>query len=432
MGILFPEFKRAKKWRRKGLKELLHELKTEVHEDGVDFEGSVSYHRLVLEMFVSALILCRRNNITVPETVWRHLEKMFEFVLSYTKPNGMSPQVGDTDNGRLQTLSRNEVMDHRYLLSIGAVLFGRSDFKKGAGKFHEEAFWLLGEEGIRVFDSIHGESEPVSSKSFEQGGLYFLKNERLYMVVDCGPNGRRGVGDHSHNDTLSFELYAYDKSFIVDPGTYIYSADPRWRNLFRSTAFHNTVVADGKEINRIDPDQLFATANDASPKVNRWKTSSEADFLDAQHNGYERLRDPVTHRRQFYFGKAENYWVIRDLVTGKGEHTLSWHFHFDMGIPLSIRDEGTIETFCQEGANLILQVRDHPKIDLDVIEGWVSPSYGIKEKAQVARCVCSGDLPISITFIIFPYTTPDSKERYFGILSEQASQAIDAMWGIAA
>ena len=41
--------------------------------------------------------------------------------------------------------------DFRNLLSIGAVLFKREDMKYVAGKFHEDALWLLGTEGYASF-----------------------------------------------------------------------------------------------------------------------------------------------------------------------------------------------------------------------------------------------------------------------------------------
>jgi len=40
------------------------------------------------------------------------------------------------------------------LLSVGAVLFKREDFKQAAGEFHEEAFWLLGEEGLSIYNAL--------------------------------------------------------------------------------------------------------------------------------------------------------------------------------------------------------------------------------------------------------------------------------------
>jgi Heparinase II/III N-terminus/Heparinase II/III-like protein len=224
VGILFPEFKQAKTWKTFGLKELFQEIVNQFHEDGVNFERSINYHRLTLEMVITTLLLCKKNHISVPPAVWRRVEKMVEFVLYYTKPDGLGPQIGDTDNGRLQILGDTVVMDHRYLLSIGAVLFDRDDFKQGAGTFHEDALWLLGVEGWQQFEALKTPTAPVSSRAFTHGGFVFLRHQELYMAVACGANGRRGIGNHSHNDALSFELYAYDKTFIVDPGAYIYTA----------------------------------------------------------------------------------------------------------------------------------------------------------------------------------------------------------------
>ena len=99
LGLVFSEFKEAKKWREFGIKELVKEMKKQVYPDGVDYEGSVSYHRLVTELFLSATLLCLKNGITFPGWYMERLEKMIEFVMYYTKPNGSSPQIGDNDDG---------------------------------------------------------------------------------------------------------------------------------------------------------------------------------------------------------------------------------------------------------------------------------------------------------------------------------------------
>jgi hypothetical protein len=154
LGIFFQETREGKKWLEKGLSALKEEMKLQVNEDGVDFEGSISYHRLVTELFLSTTLLCRKNGITFPEWYMTRLEKMIEFVLYYTKPDGTAPQIGDNDDVRLHILSNYGTwsrLDHRYLLSVGAVLFKRQDFKDAAGEFHEEAFWLLGAEGLNIY-----------------------------------------------------------------------------------------------------------------------------------------------------------------------------------------------------------------------------------------------------------------------------------------
>jgi hypothetical protein len=154
LGIFFHETKEGKKWLEKGLAALKEEMEFQVYPDGVDCEGSISYHRLVTELFLSTTLLCRKNGITFPQWYMNRLEKMIEFVMYYTKPDGTAPQIGDNDDGRLHILSNYgnwNKLDHRYLLSVGAVLFKRRDFKDAAGEFHEEAFWLVGAEGLNSF-----------------------------------------------------------------------------------------------------------------------------------------------------------------------------------------------------------------------------------------------------------------------------------------
>ena len=51
LGVMFPEFKEANKWREFGIKELVKEMKVQVYSDGVNYEGSISYHRLVTRSF---------------------------------------------------------------------------------------------------------------------------------------------------------------------------------------------------------------------------------------------------------------------------------------------------------------------------------------------------------------------------------------------
>ena len=157
LGIFFHETKEGKKWLEKGLNALKEEMKVQVYPDGVDTEGSISYHRLVTELFLSTTLLCLKNGITFPEWYMNHLEKMIEFVMYYNKPDGTAPQIGDNDDGRLHILTNYgnwNILDHRYLLSVGAVMFKRGDFKKAAGECHEEAFWLLGEEGLNIYNAI--------------------------------------------------------------------------------------------------------------------------------------------------------------------------------------------------------------------------------------------------------------------------------------
>jgi hypothetical protein len=238
LGLLCPEFKAAAQWKAVGINALIEEMDREVHPDGVNFESSISYHRLVLELFTAGALLCRRNNVALPEKFWSRLERMFEFVLHVMRPDGKVPMVGDADDGRLFILCDYgdwDRRDFRYLLSVGAVLFNRPDMKGYSGGLSEDAFWLLGTSGVNAFAALKEDVADVGSKAFPDAGFYVMGQGDRYFLACCGEVGTDRLGNHKHNDLLSFELFAGDKAFIVDPGTYVYTRDANWRNVFRST-----------------------------------------------------------------------------------------------------------------------------------------------------------------------------------------------------
>jgi hypothetical protein len=385
LGVMCPEVSTAAIYKHMGTQALVEEMNRQVHEDGGNFESSISYHRLVLELFIAGALLCRANQIPLPQQFWKKLEAMFEFVLLMIRPDGKVPQVGDADDGRLYILSdygRWDRADFHYLLSIGAVLFHRSDFKAHAHGFSEEAFWLLGPAGMATFAALAGDGEELGSKGLRDSGLYVMRADNKYLLACGGMVGTGGIGNHKHNDLLSFELYADDKAFIVDPGAYMYTRQPCWRNLFRSTRYHNTVVIDAQEQNRFEAHNLFEMRPDAAVIVHGWCSTPERDWLDVEHTGYTRLAQPVRHRRTFLFEKQTGLWKIEDIVTGPNKHTVDWYFHFDHGIDLEAVDEQTFSTRCL-GTNLEIIVHAEIPIRPQIVDGWVSRKYGHKLPAKI-------------------------------------------------
>ena len=394
LGIFFQETKEGKKWLEKGLSALEEEMKFQVYPDGVDFEASISYHRLVAELFLSPTLLCLKNNITFPRWYMDRLEKMFEFVMYYTKTDGMCPVIGDADDGRLHILAKHDINDHRYLLSVGAVLFNRDDFKSAYPIFDEEAFWLLGMDGLNKFKLLATNKIKLTSRSFENGGYYIMRKDDLYMIIRCGDVGRRGYGGHGHCDCLSFELFMGSRSIIIDPGAYVYTADAAARNLFRSTKYHNTIAVDGEEMNMFEKDQLFSMHFDAVPTLHKWVTTDEYDFFDGEHSGYARLDEPVIHRRQIYFNKKEGYWVIKDILTGEGKHLFEMFLHFaKIEIELNSFDIKTEN-------NVFIKQLNCKNLSVEKHKGWISPSYGIRYKAPVIKYYKKDSVPVEFITII--------------------------------
>lgn len=398
LGTFFRGARRAGRWLAVGREIVEQEIFRQTTADGVDFEQSTAYHRLVLECFLTSYELLARHGHVVPADCRARLERMCEFVQGYTKPDGRAPLIGDADDGRVQILGlpgEHGTNDHRYLLSTAAVLFNRSDFKTSAGRCWDETFWLLGPDACRRFDTLPA-GEPQASTAFPDGGVYVLRAPATdtHAIVDCAEVGMNGRGGHGHNDVLSFELFMAGCNLVTDCGSYLYTTSREWRNRFRSTAFHNGVQVDGEEVNRfVSPEALWQLQYDAVPFGADLVREKDVDIVRAGHRGYERLAAPVTHVREFAMDRACPRLVIRDRIDGSGSHTLTWRFHLDPEVTAEARGRD-VRLVC--GAQEFLLRSDLPQeFVLSLESGWVSPRYGVKVPAVVVVWHGRAMLPVT-------------------------------------
>lgn len=405
LGILCHEFKEAVVWREFGLRELEKEMFKQVYADGVNFEASTSYHRLTLEMFLSATILAQRNGHQFGADYLARLEKMVEFVMYLTKPDGTSPLIGDNDNGRLHRLKvwdppEREWVDFRYLLAIGAMLFRREDLAQAAGDQWEEAIWLWGEEALRFKQEVDARQLPLlqlTSKVFQDAGLYIIRHNDCYLVVNAGPNGQNGNGGHAHNDTLSFELYANGETWILDPGTYVYTSDYRARNLFRSTAFHNTVLVDAQEQNRFNQRECFQMQEQSPPTVLHWECNNDYIFLFGEHYGYRRLPQPVKQQRAFFLDRNMEVMVIVDFVDPPTPYLCCTYLNFAPRVYVGKNNYGL--SLSLPGNKVAFVYPEHDQFArAELSSGFISSSYGSRTATRRVCWTWTGDK--SNTYVI--------------------------------
>lgn len=465
LGILFPEFKEAERWRETGLNRLWEEVERQVYADGLNYEASTSYHRLVTEMVLSVVALCVVNGIEVPELIRTRLSEMITAIMYYTQPDGLAPQIGDADDGRLHILTSHMdparlARDHRHLLALGSLVLEREmpewagfvdpterGWAIAAGSEWQDAFWffasdaaarysdvlirttgrpddVLPDDWVRVSPGMRVRARALSrepmrltdftaSREFEAGGLFILRHEDHQMVIDAGDVGQQGVGGHAHNDTLSMTVHAYGSEFLVDPGSYLYTSNPEMRNQFRSTAYHSTLQVNGEEINRLPENgEMFRLNPDAQVTLHRWVSQPSFDLFDASHNGYARLNPGVIHRRQVWFDKHMRIWILHDQVRQaskpeeiadpEAEIHLSLRFHF---APLPVRLDRSSNAVIGEAAGgklLLLPLGDFPlKVALD--DAWVSPRYGVRQRSPVAKFTGRVKLPADLIVLMYPH-----------------------------
>jgi len=378
LGTVFDATPEGARWRDAGARLLEEEILRQTTPDGAGIEGSVAYHRLVLELF----LVGRRFLVAAgrpPSAAFdERLARMLEFTEAYVTPEGLSPVVGDADDGRALVLGREDVRDHRTLLSTGAVLFGRGDFRGRAGRLFEDSLWLLGPGSAAVFDGLESTS-PSGTRGFPDAGFFVLRSATGYVFADAGPVGFKGRGGHGHNDCLSFEWHALGRPVLTDSGAFVYTASPEWRNRFRGTAFHSTIRVDGEEINRFPSAlALWSLRNDAVPFDVALSKGEREDTLAASHTGYRRLTDPVTVSRTLSFDRTKARLVVRDRVTGAARHRVEFFFHAAPGGAGEEAAGGSVVLRWDGGLEARISPRAREIVTWRREAGWFSPSYGVK------------------------------------------------------
>jgi hypothetical protein len=323
IGLLLPEFKRAEKWRKLGSAILYRQLDRHILSDGVYVERASYYQRYSTDFYLHLLLLSQTNNLEIEKKLKTKLQLSLNHLMHITRPDGTTPFYGDDDGGRLMPLDERSANDFRATLATGAVAFQKSDYKFVAEEATEEIVWLFGASGLKEFEDLKAEAPKETSIAFPDGGYYVIRDawtkEADFMLIDCGEHGFLNCG-HAHADALSFELAAKGKILLVDPGTFVYTADIETRDWFRSSEAHNTLIVDGESSSI--PDNPFSWKQIANCKPLSWVSHNRFDFFAGEHDGYK----PLIHKRNVLFLKND-YWIVCDEIEADGEHDYKWNFH---------------------------------------------------------------------------------------------------------
>lgn len=130
LGIFFKNSKFGSDWLARGKAILEKEMLEQVSPDGVDYEKSTSYQRLVAELFYTPVVLCLRNRVEFSPVFMKRLERMMEFTQTYLRPDGSIPLFGDADDGRLYRFSmKDDINDHRHINFCGCDSFQERRFQ---------------------------------------------------------------------------------------------------------------------------------------------------------------------------------------------------------------------------------------------------------------------------------------------------------------
>lgn len=354
-GYLFPEFAAAEHWRNTGLQLLTMTAEQQVLADGGGLEQTFWYLSYILDLYALSMSLLRVFAVEVPTPVEEAWLRGVRFLRTFASRPGELPAIGDCDSG-------------------------------WAVSPYFRATWV--EEASCVGRVV----------VFEQTGLtrVHCPANNVVVLLDHGRLGMPPAYGHGHADALSVVLQIANHVLLIDPGTYGYGAERRWRRYFRGTSAHNTVTVDGCDQAVQEAHFLWSNPYQAELAHREVLPDGRVTLL-AWHDGYWRMG--VIHWRALVCLPGGT-WLVWDRLEGLGSHRLDLHWHVDGTVEVGANalqlhhKTGSSTLSINGGALRILCGEKDPPC------GWISRGYGSKEPIETLRATWTGLLPHEFTTLI--------------------------------
>lgn len=196
---------------REVLSKIVNRLEKQLDEqilpDGVHFERSLMYHKLVLEGMLRLRLASEQLRFGLPSNFMQKAKIMLDAMASLERGMGKTPFFNDAADGVAKESSKLITACKR-LLSMEA---------------------------------------DDSKTRFPNAGYYKLYDGNIAVMFDAGEPGPKYMLGHAHCDVLSYELSINEQPAIVNAGTYAYQS--ALRSYFRGTQAHNTaMVGNGEQM----------------------------------------------------------------------------------------------------------------------------------------------------------------------------------------
>jgi hypothetical protein len=344
-GLLFPEFKQAKKWQGTGVQLLQKEAARQFYPDGGGVEQAINYHLMITDLCGLAVELMQSKQIPCTE-LKAIVIKARLFLADFFDENWQLPSIGDSDGG-----------------------FALSPY-------------------LRLSHIKPPLQEPL--KTYSDSGYSIVRQNDWAIIFDHGELGMQPSYGHGHSDALSVVLRKARHWFLLDAGTFTYTGDPVLRKYFRGVAAHNTISIDGLDQARQRSSFMWTQPYKAT--LEHANIDKGEIVLLGSHAGYMEQAGVRHWRGLIIRGETLLVW---DCLTGSGEHTcrLTWNLGGDVQ-----EESGGIYRLSHNEEQCLICIDSFQNSELfkgseNPPAGWYSPLYGQKVPITTINAVHSGLLP---------------------------------------
>ncbi|MEA4973598.1 hypothetical protein SDC9_95999 [bioreactor metagenome] len=303
--------------------ELIKQLDEQVLQDGMHFELSPMYHKIILEDLIKITYWLIDDSIY--SQLITYIQKMITVTNSIEENFGKTPAFNDSADG----------------ISKG---------RKALMRTCEKYFNL----------------KPEYNGNLEVSGFYIINDQYKKLIFDTGEICPKYLPAHGHCDALSFELSVNNKPLIVNSGTFRYE-NGEWRNYFRSTKSHNTVTIEDQE-----QSQFWGSFRIAGRIKKVRRKSFDYKGIPFYAGAYISFKG--NEHKRFIGFINEKLIIVLDFVEKvlKAESYL----HFIPEAKLSISNSTVNVTYENEKIKIITIGTS----DIVLKQGWYSERFNLKEK----------------------------------------------------
>lgn len=319
IGMLFPWFPEAKKWKKNGKNWFEKEIKYQIAEDGTYLQFSMNYHRVVIQLLTWAIAIADNNGEHFTDIVYQRAYHSINFLYQCQEPsNGYLPNYGSNDGALFFNLNDNNYRDYRPQLDALYFLLTNKDLYD---KVYEDRKWYTSNRNTKrkMFPPI---KQQRGSIEFNQGGYYLFREQDTLTFIRCGKYRNRPA----HADNLHIDVWYKGENVLMDGGSYKYNTNTINIRYFTGTRSHNTVMID-------DNDQMLKGARFI---WFHWSQALEATVQENDKSYYfigkvhcfKHLSSNIIHIRKIIKKKDKPEWEIEDTILNKSKdmriHQL-WH-----------------------------------------------------------------------------------------------------------
>ncbi len=356
VGLLYPQFPDAVKWKQKGKTWFEKEIAYQIYDDGTFLQFSMNYHRVVIQLLTWAIVLAEKNTESFAPIVYERAKKSVQFLRTcMVDENGYLPNYGANDGALFFKLNDAEYRDYRPCLN---ALASALKIDLSFVKEYEDIHWY----GLKN-KSIIQWIPTLGIHQFNTGGYYIFRETDTLTFIRCGNYKDRP----SQADNLHLDVWHKGQNILLDAGSYKYNTDEQTLKYFMGTSSHNTVMLD-------DHDQMKKGSRFIWYNWTQRKEVFTGETEDAYHfkgsvYAFNHVSKDIIHQREIIKIKGNPKWIIKDTISNKPSQISMkqlWH------LPLQ---HSSILWKCtnENNENIISQKS----------EGFVSGLYGLKTSCEM-------------------------------------------------